>query len=149
MSDKNADLLQELLQIACDSSAFYRAAADAVETPHLKGLFERMFDAKQILVRELSAHIAMRGKEPDLGGTFAGNVRQAYAEVLAALSQRPAATYTYAAQLEEVEDSLLKHFDQALVETDSMDVRGVLLTELPKLRKSHDVMALLKEALAA
>jgi len=30
-----------------------------------------------------------------------------------------------------------------------MDVRAVLLTELPKLRKSHDVMTQLKAALAA
>ena len=149
MSDKNADLLQDLLEIASDSENFYRAASGAVELPFLKNEFAHMADAKHVLVTELSAHIEARGEVPDAGGTLAGSLRQTYTEVLAALSQTPAATYTYAAQLEESEDRLLKHFDQALVDTDSMAVRAVLLTELPKLRQSHDQMKQLKDTLAA
>jgi uncharacterized protein (TIGR02284 family) len=149
MSDKNADLLQELLEIASDSRNFYRAAAAAVELPFLKNEFTHMADAKGVLVTELRTHIKARGEVPDSGGTLAGSLRQTYTDVLASLSQTAAATYTYAAQLEESEDRLLKHFDQALVETDSMAVRAVLLTELPKLRKSHDQMKQLKDTLAA
>jgi uncharacterized protein (TIGR02284 family) len=81
-------------------------------------------------------------------GTFAGSLRQSYTELLAALSQTSAVAHTYAAQLEESEDRLLKHFDQALVDTDSMAVRAVLLTELPKLRQSHDQMKVLRNTLA-
>ena len=149
MSDKNAALLQELLEIASDSKNFYRAAAEAVELPFLKNEFGHMADAKGALVSELGAHIEARGETPDAGGTLAGSLRQTYTEVLASLSQGPAATYTYAAQLEESEDRLLKHFDRALVETDSMAVRAALLTELPKLRQSHEQMKQLKDTLAA
>ena len=148
MSDKNAELLQELLEIASDSEHFYRAASGAVELPFLKNEFAHMADAKGVLVTELGAHIQARGEVPDAGGTFAGSLRQSYTELLAALSQTSAVAHTYAAQLEESEDRLLKHFDQALVDTDSMAVRAVLLTELPKLRQSHDQMKQLRNTLA-
>ena len=148
MSDKNADLLQDLMLIASDSATFYRAASDATELPFLKDEFAGMAKVKDELICELSKHIAARGETPESGGSFAGSLRNAYTEVLAALSQRPAANYTYAAQLEETEDRLLRHLDQALVETDSMAVRAALLTELPKLRESHAQMQRLKETLS-
>ena len=149
MSDKNTDLLQELLEIATDSRNFYRTAAEAVEGPFLKRVYRLMADAKDSLVVQLSAHIEARGEVPDPGGTIAGSLRQLYTEALAALRQPSAATFAYAAQLEESEDRLLEHFDRALVSTDSMAVRAVLLTELPKLRGSHDLMKQLKDSLAA
>lgn len=149
MSDDNSDLLQDLLLIAIDSATFYRDAASAVETPLLAQEFAGMAVIKAALVAELSKHIVARGEVPDTGGTLIGSLRQAYAEVLAALSDRNAANYTYATQLEKTEDRLLEHFDRALVETDSMAVRAVLLTELPKLRESHDQMKRIKETLAA
>ena len=149
MTDKNTDLLQELLEIATDSKDFYRAAAEAVELPFLKQMYAHMADAKDSLVIQLGAHIEARGKVPEAGGTLAGSLRRIYTEVLAALSQPSVATYTYAAELEEYEDRLLEHFDRALAQTDSMAVRAVLLTELPKLRQSHDRMKQLKDSLAA
>jgi len=149
MSDNSSDLLQELLQIASDSAAFYRDAAGAVETPLLKNEFAGMADIKATLVDALSKHIEARGEFPETGGTLVGTLRQAYADVLAALSQRSAANYTYAAQLEKTEERLLQHFERALTETDSMAVRAVLLTEFPRLRESLDQMKRMRDSLAA
>jgi uncharacterized protein (TIGR02284 family) len=149
MSDKKSVLLQDLLEIATDSKNFYSAAAEAVELPFLKQMFAHMADAKDSLAIQLSAHIEARGNVPDDGGSLAGNLRRIYTDVLAALSSASVATYTYTAELEETEDRLLEHFDRALAETDSMDVRAVLLTELPKLRRSHERMKQLKDSLTA
>jgi len=147
MSDPKIEMLQDLLETASDSRNFYRSASEAVELPFLKNEFAAMADAKDVLVTELSQHITARGEQPDAGGTLVGSLRQAYACVLASLSTKPAAMFTYASELEDAEDRLLGHFDLALVNTDSMAVRAVLLTEIPKLRASHQRIKDLRNAL--
>ena len=148
MSDKNLELLQDVMQIAVDGRDFYRSASAAVDIPFLKNHFAQMADTKDRLLTDLSGHITARGEEPVFSGTLVGGLRRAYADVLARLSQKPA-SYTYAAQLEEAEDRLLRQLDEALQETDSMAVRAVLLEALPRLRQSHDQIKQLRDSLAA
>src|SRR5258706_10405145 len=146
---QQADILQDLVQVARDSKSFYDSAAKAVDKPKVKAEFQRMSDAKGELISALSVHISARGERPDTGGTFAGTMRKAYGEMLAALGRKDHAAYTYAAQLEETEDRLLKHFERAMGESDSPQGREGLMAQLPKIRQCHEEMERLKIALAA
>jgi uncharacterized protein (TIGR02284 family) len=126
MANKNADLLQELVQIARDSKSFYESAAKAVNVPTLKAEFQRMADAKARLISNLSVHISAHGEQPETSGTLAGDLRKGYGKMLAAIGSKGHQAYTYTAQLEETEDRLLKHFEQALKHSDSTQaVRAV------------------------
>lgn len=149
MSENNLSTLQELAQLAQDAKDFYDAAAKAVANPELRDEFARLADAKLKLIAVLAGHIKARGELPERVGTLAGGMRQLYGEILAALTRKDREAYTYAAQLEEAEDRLLRRFEEALAEIESPMLREQLLPLLPRLKRSHEQMQRLKAALAA
>jgi uncharacterized protein (TIGR02284 family) len=149
MTKSNTDVLQELVQIARDSKSFYESAAKEVDDTNLKLDFQRMAEIKGELITQLSRHISARGEAPETSGTFAGTLRKGYGELLAHMRGKKGAAKTYTAQLEETEDRLLKHYEEALRDVSSPEVREVLSAQLPKLRQCHDEMKRLKLKLAA
>ena len=149
MEKQNTEVLQELVQIARDSKSFYEAAAKEVADANLRLDFLRMAEIKGELIAQLASHISARGAAPETSGTFAGTLRKGYGELLAHMRSKQGAAKTYTAQLEETEDRLLKHYEEALKEVTSPEVREVLNAQLPKLRRCHDEMRQLKLRLAA
>ena len=149
MTKSNTDVLQELVQIARDSKSFYESAAREVEDPGLRLDFQRMAEIKGELIAQLSTQISARGTSPETSGTLAGSLRKGYGELLAHMRSKKGAARTYTAQLEETEDRLLKHYEQALGDVSSPEVREILSAQLPKLRQCHDEMKRLKLKLAA
>jgi uncharacterized protein (TIGR02284 family) len=148
MSIANAKVLRELIQLASDSGNLYRHAADVVELPELQLDFTVLALAKEDLVGVLGKELALEGGHEEVGGSVGGAVRSAFTRALAALSQRPAARFTYAAELESIEQHLLTELDQATVAVDSERLRAALLAEMPRLRSSRAQIALLKDDLA-
>ena len=149
MTKSNTDVLQELVQIARDSKSFYESAAKEVDDTNLRLDFLRMAEIKGELIAQLSSRISARGNVPETSGTFAGTLRKGYGEMLAHMRSKQGAAKTYTAQLEETEDRLLKHYEDALKDVSSPEVRDVLTAQLPKLRQCHDEMKRLKLKLAA
>ena len=149
MSENNVETLQELVQLARDAKSFYESAARAVDEPALRDELAKLADGKHRIIEVLTGHIKARSEFAVTDGTVAGRLRRAYGDLLAALSSRDRTAHTYAAQLEEAEDRLLKRFEEALGEIHSAQLRELLLPLLPKMRRSHDEVARLKAALAA
>lgn len=143
----NANLLQDLVQVSRDSKTFYEDAAKETGNARLRDVFTRMASAKGGLISALSTKLTTMGESAPDGGTVAGTLRKAYADVRAALSKND--DKIYVGQLEETEDRVLEHFEEALAKTDSADVRGVLTEHLPKVRACHDEMRNLKHSMGA
>ena len=143
----NADLLQDLVQVARDSKLFYDDASREITDPRLREIFARMSAAKGGLIAALSGKLVSMGESAPEGGTLAGTMRKAYADVRATLSSDDAKVYV--GQLEETEDRVLEHFEDALAKTDSVEVRAVLTEHLPKVRACHDEMRNLKHSMDA
>lgn len=147
MTNRNINVLRELVQIARDGADFYAGAEPEVGDAHLKGIFERMAASKQDLINALSGRLEMIGeKVPETGTTF-GALRKAYADVRATLSTDNEKVYI--AQLEEAEDRLLRHFEDALRFADNDEIRSQLQAHLPRVQACHDEMRRLKAKLAA
>jgi uncharacterized protein (TIGR02284 family) len=146
MTDKNTKVLQELVQIARDSADFYESARDEVTSPALKDVFTRMAAAKRSLIESLGARIALSGEDIPDSGTMVGSMRKAWADIRASIGESEA---VYVAQLEEAEDRLLEHFNQALQKLDDPRKRETVGAELPKVRACHDEMRTLKRQLSA
>lgn len=147
MSTNNASLLQDLVQVSRDSQNFYQDAAKETNDHHLRDVFTRMAAAKGELIHALSGNLVSMGEQPKEGGTIAGSLRKAYADVRATFSKDD--DKIYVGQLEETEDRVLEHFEDALAKTDSAQVRSVLTTHLPRVRACHDEMRNLKHAMGA
>jgi uncharacterized protein (TIGR02284 family) len=147
MTDNNAKLLQELVQIARDNADFYESAREHVSNPALKDLFTRMAVAKRNLIQSLGTRLALSGEEIPDSGTMIGSMRKLYADIRASLSSNNEAIYV--AQLEEGEDRLLKHFNETLTSIDDARMREAVEAQLPQVRACHDEMRVLKRRMAA
>lgn len=147
MSDNNAQLLQDIVQVARDSQSFYQDVAKETTDPRLRDVYSRMAAAKGELIGSLNSSIVRLGEAPPDGGTVAGSLRKAYADVRATFSSDD--NKIYVGQLEETEDRVLEHFEEAMRKTDSPEVRSALGVHLPKVRACHDEMRNLKQAMNA
>lgn len=143
----NAQLLHDLVQVCRDSQSFYQDVAKETSDSQLRGMFTRMAAAKGELIHDLSGNLVRMGEAPPESGTVAGSLRKAYADVRAAFSKQD--NKIYVGQLEETEDRVLEHFEDALAKTDSPEVRRILSTHLPRVRACHDEMRNLKLAMHA
>jgi uncharacterized protein (TIGR02284 family) len=142
MDDKNTRMLKELVQIARDNADFYESAREEIKNPAMKDLFTRMAAAKRNLIQGLGARLALSGEEVPDSGTLAGNMRKLYADTLAALSSKDESVYV--GQLEEAEDRLLEHLNEALQKLDDVAMREAVTAQLPQVRACHDEMRALK-----
>lgn len=142
MDDTNTKILQELVQIARDNAGFYESAREQVKDPALKDLFTRMAAAKRNLIQGLGARLALSGEEVPDSGTTAGSMRKLYADILASLSRKDEAVYV--GQLEDAEDRLLGHLNEALQSIDDPAMREAVTAQLPQVRACHDEMRALK-----
>jgi len=146
-SMNNADTVQDLVRIANDGAEFYRDAAEKTDNPQLRSVFSRMLNHKQTLAGSLRGKLAANNEDAPRDGTFAGSVRQTYTDVRAKLSSNE--DKIYVGQLEETEDRLLKHFEEALDEVKDPAVKSLLQAHVPQVRACHDEMSNLKKSMNA
>lgn len=144
---KNASIIQEIVQISRDGLEFYEHAASEVKSDRLKGVFGRMAGHKRQLISALSTDLSIRNEDVPTDGTIAGSIRKGYADVRAALSSNE--DKVYVAQLEETEDRLLEHFNDAIANCDDPTVKALLQKYYPQVRACHDEMRSLKLQYAA
>ena len=147
MSKRDINALRDLVQIARDGADFYAAAEPEVNDAHLKAVFERMAASKQALIDALAGRLEMIGETPPVSGTQLGALRKAYTDVRASLSSHNEKVYI--AQLEQTEDRLLHHFEEALRDSDNDEIRSQLQAHLPRVQACHDEMRRLKAKLSA
>jgi uncharacterized protein (TIGR02284 family) len=143
----NAKALQELVQIARDGVSFYTDASTEVKDIGLKSTFARMIEAKRDLIASLSTKLVSEQETVPDSGTFSGKLRQLYTDIRANIGSSEEKVYV--AQLEEVEDRLLEHYESAIAEIDDPIVLAMLKAHLSRVRDCHAEMRSLKLRFAA
>lgn len=141
---QKADTLKELVQIARDGAMFYEDSIQKIDDPRLKSIFSDMAKHKRDLIQSLSSTLRVNDEDVPEDGTIAGKFRQGYADLRASLTKDDAKIYV--SQLEESEDRLLHHFEDALEKIDDPSVKNVLQVHMPQVRACHDQMRELKKA---
>jgi uncharacterized protein (TIGR02284 family) len=139
--------LNDMIQVLNDGKTFYEEAVGHVKRTDLKALFSRMARTKGAIASDLRTAVVANGGKPSEGGTFAGALRKAYAEVATKLSTDK--DYTYIAQLEEFEDRILYAFKDAQAKSDDEGVRTIAARYMPEVLRDHNEMRGLKHAKAA
>ncbi len=143
----NANTLKELIQIARDGIEFYTDAGKEVKDIGLKATFARMAEAKRDLISSLSTRLVATGEEVPSGGTATGKMRQLYADVRASISSNEEKVYV--AQLEETEDRLVEHYEEAIKKVDDPLVLSMLKAHMTRVHACHTEMRGIKQRLAA
>lgn len=143
-TETDTSTLNDLIDVLEDGRNFYADAATKVERGDLKALFERMARTKTAIANDLKNKVVFSGKEPS-EGSFAGSMRKTYADMKASLVKDTQAEYV--AQLEEFEDRILHEFRDAIEHTDDTEVRAIAAKYMPEVRRDHDEMKALKDAM--
>jgi uncharacterized protein (TIGR02284 family) len=143
----HADTVQDLVRIANDGAEFYGEAMDKTRNPQLRNVFSRMREHKQRLASALRGQLHFNHEEAPRDGTFSGTLRQTYTELRAKLSSNE--DKVYVSQLEETEDRLLKHWQDAMGEISDPSVKTLLQAHAPQVRACHDEMRALKKSFNA
>ncbi len=144
---KNANTLQELVQIAHDGVEFYTEAGKEVKDVDLKATFARMASAKRDLIASLSTKLIASNEDVPTDGTVVGKLREMYADVRASISSNEEKIYV--AQLEATEDRLLEHYDAAIKEVEDPLVLAMLKAHMTRVQACHSEMRNLKLRFAA
>lgn len=139
-----AHTVQDIVRIANDGADFYRDAMEKTDNPTLRNVFSRMLSHKQTIAGALRSKLKIEAADAPKEGTVAGSLRKAYTDLRAKLGNSQ--DKVYVAQLEETEDRLLKHFEQALKEIQDPSVKSLLQTHAPQVRACHDEMSELKKS---
>jgi uncharacterized protein (TIGR02284 family) len=139
--------LNDMIEVLNDGKKFYEEAVGEVRRTDLKALFSRMARTKGAIASDLRTAVVANGGKPSEGGTFAGALRKAYAEIATKLSTDK--DYTYIAQLEQFEDRILQAFKDAQAKSDDQGVRTIAERYMPEVLRDHNEMRGLKHAKAA
>ena len=135
--------LNDLIEVLNDGKKFYEEAVGHVKRTDLKALFSRMARTKGAIASDLRTAVVANGGKPAEGGSFAGSLRKAYAEIATKLSTDR--DYTYIAQLEEFEDRILKAFEDAQSKSEDEGVRTIAQRYMPEVMRDHNEMRGLKK----
>ncbi len=142
---QKVDTVQELVQIARDGAVFYEESIVKVDDPRLKSIFSDMAKHKREIIQSLSATLRVHHEDVPTDGTMAGKFRQSYTDMRAAMAKDEAKVYV--SQLEESEDRMLHHFEDAIDGIDDPEVKALLQKHMPQVRACHDQMRELKRAI--
>jgi uncharacterized protein (TIGR02284 family) len=138
--------LNDMIEVLNDGKTFYEEASIEVKRDDLKSLFVRMARTKQAIANDLRTAVVASGAKPAEGGSFAGKVRTAYAEVRTKFSSHK--DNEYVTQLEEFEDRILCAFKNAASTSDDQAVRTIADRYMPEVTRDHNEMKTLKEIAA-
>ena len=135
--------LNDMIEVLNDGRKFYEEAAIEVKRPDLKSLFDRMAQTKQAIAGDLRTAVVANGADPAEGGSFAGALRTAYAEVRTKLSSHK--DYEYVVQLEQFEDRILSAFTNAVSASGDPAVRTIAERYMGEVMRYHGEMKTLKQ----
>jgi uncharacterized protein (TIGR02284 family) len=135
--------LNDMIEVLNDGRKFYEEASAEVKRPDLQALFERMARTKQGIASDLRTVVVANDVKPSEGGSFAGALRIAYAEIRTKLSSHK--DYEYVTQLEEFEDRILHAFQSAASASDDLGVRTIAERYMPEVLRDHGEMKTLKQ----
>ena len=135
--------LSDLIHVLNDGIGFYDEAAKRTSNHVYTGVFARMHHLKSAIVSDLNEEIALQGERPPINGTWLGDMRINYAELLVGMSEHP--DHVYISQVEAQEDRVIEAFKNANVSDKSERVRELARLYLPEVQRMHDEIKALKD----
>ena len=142
---QTTDALNDLLEVLEDSASFYDDAAGRIGDSIYQSLFRRMSSNKRAIAADLRQEIAARGDAPHTGGSIAGSMRQGWADLRAKMSGNP--ELHFVSQLEESEDTVIRRFREAVLESDRAEVRAIAQKHMAEVNRMHEEIRNLKHRL--
>ena len=145
---KNAEILNDLVEINNDRIAGYENAANKAKDSDLNSLFTDMANQSKEFVSELRGLVSTQGEEPAKGTTMRGKIYRAWMDVKHTFTGDDRKSLL--ASCEFGEDAAQRAYENALKESElAPAIRQVLEKEKQSLRTSHDRIRDMRDAASA
>jgi uncharacterized protein (TIGR02284 family) len=138
--------LNSLIETTLDSVGGYREAAENVEAPQLRTLFEKNAADRLRLAQELQAEVRSFGGEPEDDQSAIGRLHNKFVDVKAALTG--GGEKAIVNEVERGEDVIKAKFQKALEDDDlPTEARAVISRAYAEVKAGHDEISRIKHQL--
>jgi uncharacterized protein (TIGR02284 family) len=134
--DDTSSTLNQLIQTCKDGEEGFAAAAEAVDDPNLRHLFESYSRQRSEFATELELEVRRLPKEAAQEGHMAAALHRGWMDLKAALSGRNEGAII--AECERGEDLAVKAYQTALTAPLPHDLRAIVERQYMKIQEAHD-----------
>jgi len=140
--------INDLIETLKDGQEGFRQAAEAVEDPELKSLFNEFSLQRARFAGELQSEAVTMGEsEPEKSGSTAGALHRSWINLKAAIAKRD--DHAILEECERGEDSAVHEYQDALEDQDlTGPVREIISRQYEKVKSVHDRIKQLRDASA-
>jgi uncharacterized protein (TIGR02284 family) len=136
VNDKTISVLNDLIETCRDGETGFRTAAEGVNDPNLKALFNRYSGQRGEFSSELQALVTGLGGKPEKSGSVAGAVHRGWMDIKSAVTGKDVAAII--SEAERGEDVAKATYQRALQEYMSPEIRAVIHRQYSAVLEAHD-----------
>lgn len=146
-TSKTVSILNDLIETGRDGQEGFRVAADGVQDPVLKGLFNDYAMQRAQFVGELQEQVRRLGGSPQQTGSVPGAMHRGWINIKAAVTNHDEAAVI--AEAERGEDIAKRSYEKALEEKNlPSDLLTLIQRQYAEVKKAHDRVRDLEKASA-
>lgn len=144
LSEQEATLFNDLLQLNLDGQSGYERAADALSNQDYAALFRQYAQERQANAAELTQLLQSSGHGADKAGTLSGLLRQGRLNVESLLTQGDTPLF---AECERADALTLAAYQDVMGKTTREELMVILRRQFTVIRDAHDRVKVLRGAL--
>ena len=144
MESQTIEALQNLIKINIDSAKGFQHAADQIEDPKLKTLFQSLAQQRSHFADQLRGYVRMNDHEAEDSGSLKGQFHRWWLQLRKTISLDD--RYAILAEAERGEDVIKERYEALLQETAGSPVNDVLLKQYGQIKQGHDTVRDLRDA---
>lgn len=144
MTDEEAVLLQDLLNLNLDDHNGYMTAANALHNAEYAELFRQYAQERQQNATELGELLQRNGHTAAKAGTFAGMLHQGWINLESLLTQGDAPVF---AECERVDGLTLSAYQDVMGKISKEELMGPLRQQFTRIRDAYERVKNLRSAL--
>jgi uncharacterized protein (TIGR02284 family) len=140
--------INDIIETLKDGQEGFRQAAEAVEDPELRSLFNECSLQRARFVGELQSEAVTLGEsKPEDSGSTAGALHRSWINLKGAIAKRD--DHAILAECERGEDSAVHEYEEALEEENlTGPVREIISRQFERVKSVHDRIKQLRDATA-
>lgn len=138
--------INDLIETLKDGQEGFRQAAEAVEDPELKSLFNEYSLQRSRFAGELQSEALRLGEsKPEDSSSTAGAMHRTWINLKSAIAKRD--NHAILAECERGEDSAVKEYEEAMEDEDlTAPVREIISRQYTEVKSAHDRVKQLRDA---
>jgi uncharacterized protein (TIGR02284 family) len=134
--DTTVSALNELIETCKDSEEGFRTAADGLQDPQTKSLFQQYSRQRGEMARELQAEVGRLGATPERSGSVSGSLHRGWMNIKSAIAGKD--DQMIIAEAERGEDVAKKAYATALQQALDPRARALVEQQEAQVRTVHD-----------